>query len=113
MATFCSPTAQHQLLMAVPSSKDVVLPPSRVLISAVVDLTLVAVQTAAALTAAVARTCGPVPNVAAARNAAQVLTLVAVHTYALVDHNEGVQFVRKVAASQSSADASPRCRFLV
>ena len=99
--------------MAVPSSKDVVLPPSRVLISAVMDLTLVPVQTAAALTAAVARTFAPVPNVAAARSAAQVLTLVAVHTYALVDHSEEFQCVREVAASPSSPDASPRRRFLV
>ena len=105
--------------MAVPSWKDVVLPPSQVLISAVVDQTLEPVQTAAALTAVVAlnaavvRTCAPVPNVAAARSAAQVLTLVAVHTYALVDHNEEFQCVREIAASQSSLDADPRRRFLV
>lgn len=99
--------------MAVPSSKDEVLLPSRVLISAVVDQTLAPVQPAATLTAAVARTCARAPNVAAARSAAQVLTLVAVHTYALADHNEEFQCAREVAASQSSPDASPRHRFLV
>ena len=100
--------------MAVPSSKDVVLLPSQVLISAVVDQTLAPVRiAAAALTVAVARTCAPVPNVAAARSAAQVLTLVVVHTYALVDRNEEFQCAREVAASQSSPDASPRRRFLV
>ncbi len=88
--------------------KDAALRPSQVLISAEVDQTLapVLILAAAPIVAAVARTCAPVQNVAAARNAALVLTLVAVRTCAQGDRNEEFLFAPAVAASPSLPDWS-------
>ena len=92
--------------------KVAALRPSLVLISAAVDQTLapVLILVVAPSVAAVARMCAPVRNVAAAHNAALVLTSVAVRTSALEDHNEEFRSVPAVAASQSSLVRSHRYR---